>query len=76
MSPLAMKKISNWGLSVHLKRKHLCKPDKHGGEAAGTADSPVGCQRYLTLTKVGRDLTSPLSVNTTLGGLKTFFQRF
>ena len=66
---------SIWGLSVHLKRKHLCKPYQHGGEAAGY-DSPVGCQRYLTRTPVGHDLTSPLSVNTTLGGLKTFFQRF
>ena len=67
--------ISNLGLSVYLKRKHLCNPYQHGGEAAGY-DSPVGCQRYLTLTKVGHDLTSPLSVNPTSGGLKTFFQRF
>jgi hypothetical protein len=66
---------SNWGLSVHLKRKHLCKPYKHGGEAAGY-DSPVGCQRYLTLTKVGHDFTSPLSVNVIAPQTQNFFQKF
>ena len=63
------------GFIDEFQMRHLCKTQKHGGEAAGY-DSPVGCQRYLTLTKVGHDLTSPLSVNTTLGGLKTFFQKF
>ena len=60
---------------MHLKRKHLCKPYQHGGEAAGY-DSPVGCQRYLTRTPVGYDLTSPLSVNTASSQTQNFFKKF
>ena len=63
------------GFIDEFQMRHLCKTQKHGGEAAGY-DSPVGCQRYLTRTQVGHDLTSPLSVNVIAPQTQNFFQKF
>ena len=63
------------GFIDEFQMRHLCTTQKPGGEAAGY-DSPVGCQRYLTRTPVGHDLTSPLSVNTASSQTQNFFQKF